>query len=505
LDDQFLKQAVLALPLTLANACPIKNLEEGDWCGNDKKIFQDLIDNREGEIVIKQSYSWPIRFCFLSVKLKNDNFQDALDYLTSHNVAIKKSTKSIISKFESLLNQKNDTYKFFNLSASKFDNEIKLNSGTVSTVSSEKSKLKTTGTSINKESLSAIDETNLKKFEQEKSKFFEKLVLEKSNEIIADPVDYMININDIPKNFIQLDNESKFEIEISFIKNLFEFYVIDADKVDKYIILEEMLNELYANKLENFAKFSKKVNFNFVKTNNLCVARSTKDNRFYRAVIIDVSKLTDRIIVKYLDLGATDTLTFSDIFIIKKEFCKLPPSAIMCKLDSIRLPDSSKTEWPKEAIDFFLKVINFDKKYKAKICKSNPFESIECCFDKKIDIILLDQYSDNDAGSAKEWIINDEFINHGFAKHILKKDQEINNDDFDSVSVRNSKKYNIVNAFKKTEALNKNKNSELVELPPEDQHFRQNRISMYVDYQTEFVKNNSNQFFIIINDKKILL
>jgi hypothetical protein len=494
LDDQFLKQAVLALPLTLANASPIKTLEEGDWCKNDRKIFQDLIDNREAEIVIKQSYSWPIRFCCLSVKLNSEKFQDALDYLTSHKVAAKKSTKSIISTFENYINQKNDTYKFFNPSSkiysdnvSKTNNDNRLNSGTVSTVSSEKSKLKTAA-SINKESLSVIDESNLKKFEEEKSIFFEKLIQANYNPNTVDINDYIININDLPKNCIQLDNESKFEIEISFIKSLFEFYVIDANKVDKYIMLEAMLNEFYSNKVETFNKLSKKVNFNFVKANNVCVARSTKDGRFYRAVIIDVSKLTNKIIVKYLDLGASDSLNFSDIFIIKKEFCKLPPSAIMCKLDQIRLPNTSKNEWPKEAIDLFLKIINFDKKYKAKVSKNNPFESIEYSFDKKIDIILLD----TDTDVAKEWVINDEFVHRGFAKYILKKEDDINNDDFESVSVRNSKKCNKYNSFKKSDSASTKNRTEPVVLPAEDQNFRQNRIAMYVDYQTEYIEKNSN-------------
>ncbi len=503
LDDQFLKQAVLALPLTLANACPIRNQENGDWCENDRKIFQDLVDNREAEVVIKQSYSWPIRFCCLLVKLDNEKFQDALDYLTSHNVAIKKSTKTIISTFENSINQKNDTYKFFNITSKKFDNdnaskinsEFRLNSGTVSTVSSEKSKLKTATATTNKELLSAIDESNLRKFEEEKTKFFEKLIEEKSNQIVVDNNDYLININEMSKNYIQLDNECKFNIEISFIKNLSEFYVIDANRVDEYIMLEEMLNELYMNNLESFAKFSKQVNFNFVNVNNICVARSTKDNRFYRAVIIDVSKLTNKIIVKYLDLGASDTITFSDIFIIKKEFCKLPPSAIMCKLDLIKLPDSSKNEWPKEAIDFFLKIINFDKKYKAKIQKSNPLESIEYIFDKKIDIILLDIGMDG----ANEWVINDEFVKHGLARHILKKEDakmDLLDDDFESVSVR--KKYNRFNSLNKSDKLSKNKNSEPVTLPAEDQNFRQNRIVMYVNYQTEFIEKNSNNFCFYI-------
>jgi hypothetical protein len=252
LDDQFLKQAVLALPLTLANACPIRNPENGDWCENDRKIFQDLVDNRQAEVVIKQSYSWPIRFCCLSVKLDNEKFQDALDYLTSHNVATKKSTKTIISTFENLINEKNDTYKFFNVTSTKFDNdnvskinnESRLNSGTVSTVSSEKSKLKT---ATNKELLSAIDESNLRKFEEEKTKFFEKLIQEKSNQLVVDNDDYLININQMKKNYIQLDNECKFDIEISFIKNLFEFYVIDANKVDEYIIFEDEIFPLTVN------------------------------------------------------------------------------------------------------------------------------------------------------------------------------------------------------------------------------------------------------------------
>ncbi|KAH0621947.1 hypothetical protein JD844_023713 [Phrynosoma platyrhinos] len=130
-----------------------------------------------------------------------------------------------------------------------------------------------------------------------------------------------------------------------YVLNPSNFWVQTKDYLDKFEALMKKIAGVYDTAetdkiLEN------------PEPGKLCCARYSKDNNFYRAIIIKVED--NSVTVSFLDFGNTAIVSFFDVRILLPEFLELPALAIYCSLANAH---SIQDEWIKKETDFFKTIV----------------------------------------------------------------------------------------------------------------------------------------------------
>lgn len=297
---------------------------------------------------------------------------------------------------------------------------------------------------------------------------------------------YQFDLNDLPKRFIQLDDESGFKFEISSAISPYELYVYALfDNHQDYYEMEENINDFYHLHEDYLEQFSKNKKYDFVFLDALCVARSPKTKIFYRAQIkyLKNSYAQDSrgqdtlnlglIQVIYIDYGIYDCLNYSNLYPIIDKFCALPPYIISCRLDAIK-PTSSALIWSDKEIEWFNKSLKKYKSFKARIRDHLPNSLLECDLNKNIRVCFQNAYkSENDDLPGEEifyYGLNDMMVTRGFALFdiyeqkedldLLESASNIRNNEFNKRAINNKSNIGGMNLpvddfeFKKSELIN---------------------------------------------------
>ncbi|KAK0163339.1 hypothetical protein PV327_007031 [Microctonus hyperodae] len=184
--------------------------------------------------------------------------------------------------------------------------------------------------------------------------------------------------------------------EIVYVTSPMEFYVqLCPDN--------EELNTVMTKIAEIYATGGTVLSESDAKIGNGCIAQYSEDSTWYRAVIQSVE--STGAIVRFIDYGNTELVTFDKIKVLQEEFTKLPTQAIGCKL--LAVPN---TEWDASQLDRF-----------TAIADIKPLEAEFIAHDNNIYEVLLRQVVN---GIAADSYINEEFSGGADlieAKEIAKK------------------------------------------------------------------------------------
>ncbi|KAK0158458.1 hypothetical protein PV328_009458 [Microctonus aethiopoides] len=169
--------------------------------------------------------------------------------------------------------------------------------------------------------------------------------------------------------------------EIVYVTSPTEFYVQLCPDNEELDTVMTKIAEIYATGGTVLSESD-------AKTGNGCIAQYSEDSTWYRAVIQSVE--STGAIVRFIDYGNTELVTFDKIKILQEEFTKLPTQAIGCKL--LAVPN---TEWNTSQMDRF-----------TAIADIKPLEAEFISQDNNIYEVLLRQVVN---GIAADSYINQEF------------------------------------------------------------------------------------------------
>jgi hypothetical protein len=142
-----------------------------------------------------------------------------------------------------------------------------------------------------------------------------------------------------------------------------------TDDHEAYAKLDEELNAFYTANEASLRTYARRVCYNFVFDQAICVCKSKSNSRFYRAMVkffkqseqclgennrMDDERDAAPVFVTYIDYGILDPTSFSFLLPIVDEFCQQPPYSIPCRLDLVQpINDTVQGDWTDEAIYFF--------------------------------------------------------------------------------------------------------------------------------------------------------
>ena len=175
------------------------------------------------------------------------------------------------------------------------------------------------------------------------------------------------------------DSYSSTPVVVTSVYSPYCFYV--QDTTQEYMDLEAKMQSYYNN--EAVAQLKS------LEIGQMCVAKYSEDQAWYRAIIKDVDYDQSTVSVFFVDFGNEDVLVLSErernVCAIIDEFKKCPVMALKCSLQDVEPVSESQTAiseiadfmfvemagsvWVKFldfTEDFYYVDINFDKKYSAE-------------------------------------------------------------------------------------------------------------------------------------------
>lgn len=294
---------------------------------------------------------------------------------------------------------------------------------------------------------------------------------------------YKFTVKDLGVKYIQLDDESKLKFECANVLTPSELYIFLIDDLHAdYLEMEKSINDKYSKSGSYFRDISRRMQYDFVHTNAICIAQSPKNGNFYRALVKSVtsSEKSDpekQVLVKYIDYGISDSVCLSNLFPITQDYCNKPAYAIECCLDVIAPFDDDK--WSKEAIKIFKFFMKSGKHYVAKIkkCVNNL---VEFKMEDPLKICIIGYY-EKITDKYKDFLVNEYLVKKAVAKFtfskglMLKTELEKSTpvDHFESVSNHRGN-HNYNSSIRRSSSF----------LPPEeDESFKKQRLNQYVLFQ----------------------
>ena len=200
---------------------------------------------------------------------------------------------------------------------------------------------------------------------------------------------HIFNLNDLTSKCIRLDSKFAFKFQMSSVEDPFRFFVhVENDCVDEYHKMKKLLNDYYAKNEKSLASFADRVNYDFVRVNGICVARTNPNSVFFRALITNVEPYADRnarlVTVYFVDFGTCNRLSYANLFPINSEFLRLAEQCVMCELDSIVPMYKS---WSAESIGMFKSLFK-EKTYRALVVHNESRHVITTRLDKALSVIV---------------------------------------------------------------------------------------------------------------------
>ncbi|CAH1784435.1 unnamed protein product [Owenia fusiformis] len=254
----------------------------------------------------------------------------------------------------------------------------------------------------------------------------------------------------LKEQIIEIPEAATFQVMLSSINSPTDFYVhivsLDTQKV--IAKLEQELNKHY----EKFNSIMMRFFGGFEPcVGEICIAKFSKDNTFYRAKILKVKPIYKadgkiesglmgkKVYVFYIDYGNTEWLIASQILPLAPQFQDYPPQAVHCALASTkpvhskpRLEEYDDYDWSPEANAEFVKLTGLEKQFLAVVvyCKEGDvFRSP----DKPLQVLLCDCTAETDV-----WI-NEELASRGLTTFCQQEEEaatqeqrsDTGNDEFD--------------------------------------------------------------------------
>ena len=421
-----------AYPITLAKAIPAKNRELACWSDRDIKEFWTFLDERELYIESTNSIgiNWPISLCKVSVRIEQNKVVDALHYMEKLKRAIKvEETREVIELFKDHMYALNQQYHFIDSDSLLLCNSQSKRSQTLldnsesnqelsAKTSVEQSKERKASNSnlpspsdltkqINARSQSSLA-TNTSSRPSVKTapvkeivrseKEIEEFVLKLKNKC------YSLTAYNLPKKYIKLDSGFQFEFEISNCIDPHNIYINQVDTKNVYVKLGSEINTFYGQNLSALRYFAKKIKYNFLTANNLCIVNDeSSSSRFYRGLIRYappaahvntslkhlLSEENSDIVVLCIDHGVNVSVARENLYPIFDDFCKVPAKCIFAKYGEI-VPTREPTDyeqWSKEAIGFFKEILSDYKLFKGRI-SHNKVEYVEYGLNQQLNVII---------------------------------------------------------------------------------------------------------------------
>jgi hypothetical protein len=355
--------------------------------------------------------------------------EDALNYLVERKIAtIESPTTVIIPKFADHIARENKFYKLMQYKMQA--NNIPLNDSDFFTIDL-----------VIENPLSQINSTEGIYFQPVSKKSIGSSVAGSSGDHKSKEFNTK-KIKDLPKKYIQLDNAGNFAFSIASISHPYDFYVYAKnDNAKAYMDLEERMNEFYQNKEQELRRHAKIVRYNFVSADSLCVVKSDKNQKFYRASVKyyfheserDFSDNDKKVFVNYIDYGIMQQVLWKNIFPIYAKFIDLSPYCIPCQLDLIQPLNGTKQDsaWPDEAINYFENRLKLSTDFLVKIHKSSePLTWIEVDYKQKLEVIFLSAVN---GPNSEETVfkLNDDLVSSNFASYISDQTNGYGGDTFE--------------------------------------------------------------------------
>lgn len=139
-----------------------------------------------------------------------------------------------------------------------------------------------------------------------------------------------------------------FEAIVNAIVNPGEFYVQKTDP-QMLVGLEKLMQDL--NRHLSAAPYTTKASFS---PGEVCAAKFSLDNRWYRAVILE--KLPNGFRVRYVDFGNSEVVQGASIRPLPQQFQSLPPLSLQCSLAGVKKLKGQ--DWSSEAVQHFKSLVS---------------------------------------------------------------------------------------------------------------------------------------------------
>lgn len=355
--------------------------------------------------------------------------EDALNYLVERKIAtIESPTTVIIPKFADHIARENKFYKLMQYKMQA--NNIPLNDSDFFTIDL-----------VTENPPSQINSTDGIYFQPVSKKSIGSSVADSSGDHRSKEFN-MMKIDVLPKKYIQLDNAGNFAFSIASISHPYDFYVYaKIDDAKAYMELEEKLNEFYQSREQELCRHARIVRYNFVSADSLCVVKSDKNQKFYRASVKyyfhqsvrDFSDNDKKVFVNYIDYGIMQQVLWKNIFPIYPKFIDLSPYCIPCQLDLIQPLNGTKQDsaWPDDAINYFENRLKSSTDFIAKIHKSSePLTWVEVDYQQKLEVIFLSAFN---GPNSEETVfkLNDDLVSSNFASYISDQTNGYGGDTFE--------------------------------------------------------------------------
>jgi hypothetical protein len=251
------------------------------------------------------------------------------------------------------------------------------------------------------------------------------------------------------------------------------------------------MKEFYTANEAKLIKFAKNVNYDFIRTNGVCVAKTNHDDVcYFRVQVKEIKKhfeADNTITLFCFDSGVFCEINYTDLFPITEEFMEYSQYCIFCKLDLVA---PKENEWSQDAIKHFRNALNKDSKlYYARVLNQQANSIVECKINDPLQVALYDIKAKTHDNQLNNLVpLNEELIEKGFAVHSYTK-EDPNNEVFESVSVHNAKQ-----SFNNKE--NETKNT--TQLPDQEnvQEFKTAWIQKFLMDQQIEIKNRSIYEFL---------
>jgi hypothetical protein len=453
---------------------------QGDWLKKDKKLFNRLMINREGELeVIHTCKTWPISFGMLWLKLhQNTELSSVIKVLIENKVARIEQYPKVLEHFSSI-KPLFDTLTAMSVYSGVIDNRPDLNN----TIAANNHLNVTLNSSSSRQN--SLCNQSLNKLTKEPKKPQPPIPPPPPR-----PPIHIFMLDQLAENVIQLDEKSSFQFELINPINPSNFYVkLASNAQDKHLTLQKEIQAVYLPRERDLALLSVKQKYDFVKVNGLCVARVSiqNDNVFVRGLITsmgsddnDDKNDQDQVSVFALDFGHVYTLKRSCLYpIVKRAFLTMPAHVIKCKLGQIKCKSVSANDgyddddynddddgdangWSEEARSVFESWLVVGVSYQAKAYKFVPEEELRfrpsICLSIVVESIL--------SGNKDNLSLNAELIHRGHAKFRKETDDEL----FDSMSVDKLREYD-------TNANNNNETESPIQILPMQEYAQEYRMA----------------------------
>lgn len=162
--------------------------------------------------------------------------------------------------------------------------------------------------------------------------------------------------------------ENYINVVMSCIESPSKFWIhlVDSSAASFNYIENEIGKYFIDVKPDSYSKYDLLLTDTVVRDYGLCCARSTSDEKIYRAELVNASvkQASDaKLKIIYIDFGNTEWITLERFFPMPPHLVRIPPLAICCMLDGVEpviLPDS-RSSWSSDAVEVFTDMCGFTK------------------------------------------------------------------------------------------------------------------------------------------------